>query len=242
MQTGTCIGINTHTPCRYRVPVGVSLSLSSSLMPQSHGIQPPLFLHPPRPTPRGFWVCVRWLLNQEGIVSLQCGFIIERLHLCTLVTKAESKQPTRLNPWIKKSDLRLHPRLVSSGDRVWLQNAGHTNYICDDWRLSVGGENSSQPASGCVLLGHTCERSREEKRRRAAGTNLSATQIASGLSGHIGAQRAWWDMPPGVAKQARWHTDAGAGKERRKNRGQHILPLMSIYSVCRHAIMSANPN
>lgn len=94
------------------------------------------------------------------------------------------------------------------------------------WRLSTGGANSSQPASGCVFLRHMCEWSREEKRQRAAGTNPSATQITSGLSGHIGAQRAWWDMPPRGAKQARWHTDTGPGKEGRKNRGWRILPLM----------------
>ena len=56
--------------------------------------------------------------------------------------------------------------------------------------FSMGGANSSQPASGCVFLRHMCESSREEKRQRAAGTNPSATQITSGLSGHIGAQRA----------------------------------------------------
>ncbi len=79
MQADTHRFTHTHTPCRYKVPVGISLSLSPSLMPQSHGIQPPLFLHPLRL----LCVCVRWLLNQEGIVSLQRGFIIERSHLCT---------------------------------------------------------------------------------------------------------------------------------------------------------------
>lgn len=103
------------------------------------------------------------------------------------------------------------------------------NYTCTDQRLSTGGANSTQPASGCVFLRHMCERSREEKRQRAAGTNPSATQITSGLSGHIGAQRAWWDMPPRGAKQARWHTDTGAGKEGRKNRGWHILPFNAQY-------------
>lgn len=192
-------------------------------MPRSHGIQPPLFLNPPW----GFWVCVRWLLNQEGIVSLQWGFIIERLHLCTPPPKAESKQLTWWNPSNPKSDPRLHYRLVSRGDRAWLQNAGHiraTNYICNDWRLSAGGENSSQPASGCVLLRHTCERSREEKRRRAAGTNPSATQIASGLSGHIGAHEPDGICPPGLqSRPDDIQTQGQAKKEGRIEDGTSCL-------------------
>ncbi len=130
--------------------------------------------------------------------------------------------------------LKLNSRLLSQGIMHDFQTLGtfwrmaaHVvdNYTCTDQRFSTGGANSSQPASGCVFLRHMCERSREEKRQRAAGTNPSATQITSGLSGHIGAQRAWWDMPPRGARQARWHTDTGAGEEGRKNRGWHILPL-----------------
>lgn len=75
----THIDTQTYTPCRYKVPVGISLSLSPSLMPQSHGIHNPHSFC----IPSGFYVCVIWLLNQEGIVSLQRGFIIERSHLCT---------------------------------------------------------------------------------------------------------------------------------------------------------------
>lgn len=54
-----------------RFSVGAALRLQSpSLMPSSRDIQPPLALHPLR----ALWVCecacIKWLLNQEGIVSL----------------------------------------------------------------------------------------------------------------------------------------------------------------------------
>lgn len=144
------------------------------------------------------------------------------IHLNYQWQKWESRLNSRLSLWGIMHDSYM-PILVEAH--------AADNCIYNDRRLFTWGANCSQPASGCVLLWHMCERSREEKRRRAAGTNPSATQITSGLSGHIGAQRAWWDMPPRGAKQARWHTDTGAGKERRKEEWRMAHPVLNVQYV-----------
>lgn len=113
-----------------------------------------------------------------------------------------------------RSEARKHTRIIhgqiETQDGTWrLLSRGIMHYLhggffyehaadnntCTDWFFYPHEvQTPSQPASGCVfLIGamRVCvSEAGEEKRQRAAGTNPSATQITSGLSGHIGAQRA----------------------------------------------------
>lgn len=61
----------------------------------------------------------------------------------------------KLKITLKIIGVRYHARLLFEDILVDAHKVD--NYICNDQRLSTGGANCSQPASGCVLLRHMCE-------------------------------------------------------------------------------------